>query len=238
MAETPGTAGSGAAAANGYATSTAHGKKDGVCVMCGIKVGAFLATTCDEGVIHNECVAAYRRKIIERCAHCDQPLAKNRTIIKKDGKDVKLHPECLDDYRAGRKWEPPAMTGMVRKMAVGRSKWCGSKNWKDRFFVINQATKALVYYASEEAYRTGQNMKNMAAITDATRLVTKPTKFIHPQATNPSTQLIVVFKEGGQDLRLLFECKDWKEKDEWQRVLSCYIKDIDNPLDLEEKYNK
>ena len=91
----------------GYTTGTDHGRKDGVCVQCGVKMGAFLGTMTEEGPVHNECVANYRRSKIERCAHCDQPLEDKRVLLQ--GK--KFHPQCIDDHKAGRVWEPPAMTG-------------------------------------------------------------------------------------------------------------------------------
>lgn len=217
----------------GYTTTSDHGRKDGVCVQCGVKMGAFLGTMTEEGPIHNECVANYRRAKIERCAHCDQPLEDKRVLYSQK----KFHPQCVDDHKAGRVWEPPAMTGMLSKFACGRSKFFGSKNWKDRFFVINSKTGGMVYYESEEAYRSGKQPKNMAAISRTTRLVTKPNKFIHKSADNPSTELILYFQEGGKELSLLVRCKDWKEKDQWQKCLANYIKDIDNPQDLKEKFS-
>ena len=219
---------------DGFTATTGYGRKEGVCVQCGVKMGAFLGTTTDEGPIHNECVANYRRAKVERCGHCDQPLLEKRVLLQ----TKKYHPECVDDHKAGRAWEPPAMTGCLSKLACGRSKWFGRKNWKERFFVINSKTGGLIYYENEEAYRTGKPPKNMAAISKASRLITKPTPFTHLGCENTSTELVVVFEEGGRELRLLVRCKDWKEKAEWNRVLACYIKDIDNPVDLKEKYSR
>ena len=217
---------------NGYTTGNEHGRKDGVCVQCGVKMGAFLGTMTEEGPVHNECVANYRRAKIKRCAHCDQPLEDKRVLFK----EKKFHPQCIDDHKAGRTWEPPAMTGVMQKFAVGRSKFFGAKNWKERFFVINSKTGGLVYYENEEAYRSGKPPKNMAGFSKNTRMVTKPSKFTHKNASNPSKELIIIFQEGGKEMQLLLKWDEWTTKDQWQKCLANYIKDIDNPQDTKEKY--
>ncbi len=228
------------ASPQGYVTTTDHGRQDGVCAQCGVKMGAFLGTKTEDGrPIHNECVPNYRRATVERCAHCDQPLLVERIKIKdkKTGEEKKLHPACVDDYKAERPYEPPEETGYMTKMACGRSRFFGLKNWKKRFFVINKRTGGLLYYEDEQAYRSGKPPKNMAAISKASRMITKPTRFIHQGASSENLELIIVFQEGGKELRLLVRADDYETKMKWQRTLSAYIKDIDNPVDLKERFS-
>lgn len=226
------------AAGIGYKTDGSHGKVEGVCCQCKLPMGRILGTTCDEGPIHNDCVANYRRKTTERCGHCRQPLERERIIFK----DKKFHPaswgSCLEDHKAGRVWEPPAHSGYATKLAVGRSKFFGSQNWKQRYFVINQKTGGLLYFENEEAFRTAKPMKNMVTISNTTRMITKPTCFIHPKAENPSKELIIIFQEQGKEYQLLMRCDSWESKDKWEKTLKAYIQDVDLPPDLVEKYKR
>jgi hypothetical protein len=206
------------------------GKQAGVCIHCGVKMGNFLGCMTDDGPLHNECVPLYRRKKIERCAHCDNVLGTQRTVLN----GSRLHPSCVADYKANKPYEPPKMQGKLTKFAVGRSIF-GSKNWKERFFVLSKAT-GLAYYEDEASHTAGKPPRNVVVLTSETRLITKPTKFIHKDASNPSKEFVIIFFEGGIERRILIRCEDWQEHDAWIATLECYIKDIDNPKDLVEKF--
>lgn len=205
------------------------GRLDGNCIQCGVSVNNFLSTMTPDGPLHNECIPKYQRSKVERCAHCDNVLKLKRTILN----GTKLHPECVADYKAKNPYVRPSKQGMLNKFAVGRS-MLGSKNWKERFFIISpDVNNSLAYYENEAAFREGKPPKNVVSIDPkTTRLITHPNKQIHPQALNPSTEMIVVFFEEGKERRLLMEAKGYEEHDDWVRVLECYIKIIDDPKDI------
>ena len=98
-----------------------QGRMEGNCIHCGVAMGAFLGTMTENGPIHNECIPAYKRNHVERCAHCDRALGTKRTIL--NGK--KLRPECVADFKAGKPYVPPTMEGPLTKFAIGRSFFSG-----------------------------------------------------------------------------------------------------------------
>lgn len=203
-----------------------RGRLEGKCIHCGVNMGNFLGTMTPDGPIHNECIPAFKRLQVERCVHCDCVLREARTII--GGK--KLHPGCVPDFKAKKPFEPPRKEGILSKFAVGRSFFSG-KNWKERYFVLSKQT-GLAYYENAQAYQSGKPPKNAVMLTPQVRMITRPTRLIHKDAMNPSTEIIIVFNEGGQERRLLMACKNWEEHDEWVRVLEMYIKNVDDPRDI------
>jgi hypothetical protein len=202
------------------------GRLEGVCIHCGVNMGNFLGTMTPDGPIHNECIPAFKRLQIERCVHCDCVLREARTVI--GGK--KMHPECVADFKAKKPFEPPRKEGALMKFAVGRSFFSG-KNWKERYFVLSKQT-GLAYFENKQAYSSGKPPKNAVMLTPQVRMITKPTRLIHKDATNPSTEIIIVFFEGGEERRLLIACKNWQEHDEWVRTLETYVKNVDDPRDI------
>ena len=203
-----------------------QGRLEGNCIHCKVAMGAFLGTMTPEGPIHNECIPAYKRLHVERCAHCDCVLKTSRTIIN----GSKVHPECLADFKAKKPYEPPTKEGILSKFAVGRS-FFGKKNWKERYFTLSKAT-GLCYYESANDSKSGKTPKGIVPMSAETRLVTRPTRQIHKEAMNPSTELLLIFSEQGSERRLLMAAKTWQEHDEWVKVLSCYLKRIDDPQDI------
>ncbi len=204
------------------------GRLEGNCIHCGVAMGAFLGSVTPEGPLHNECVPAYRRSRIERCAHCDCILRQSRTII--GGK--KVHPECVADFKAKKPFVPPMKKGSMTKFAVGRSFFCG-KNWKERYFVLSKDT-GLAYFENLKEFDAGKPPKGSVTFSAESRLITRPDRRIHTESVNSSLEFIVVFYEGGVERRLLCATKTWQEHDEWCRTLECYIKIIDDPKDLKD----
>lgn len=220
--------GSGAASSPKPTEASPKGRLEGVCIHCGVNMGNFLGSMTAEGPIHNECIPVYKRTQIERCAHCDCVLREARSVI--NGK--KIHPECVTDFKAKKPYEPPRKEGVLMKFAVGRSFFSG-KNWKERYFVLSKQT-GLAYYENKQAFQTGKPPKNAVMLTGQVRMITKPTRYIHKDASNPSKELIIVFFEGGQERRLLVAAKNFQEHDEWVRTLESYIKNVDDPRDIRE----
>ena len=210
---------------DGPVDNKVQGRLEGNCIHCKVAMGAFLGQMSPDGPIHNECIPAFKRGQVERCAHCDNVLETKRTIV--NGK--KLHPECLADHKAGKGYTPPAKEGPLSKFAVGRS-FFGSKNWKDRWFTLNKQT-GLCYYESQDAHRQGKAPKGTIPMSLDTRLVSRPTRQLHKEAMNQSKELIVVFQEGGKERMLLMAAKTYQEHDEWVAALKCYLKKIDDPRD-------
>lgn len=191
-------------------------------------MGHFLGTMTPEGPIHNECIPAYKRGLVERCAHCDCVLRETRTIL--NGK--KLHPECVADFKAKKPFLPPSKQGILQKFAIGRS-FFGSKNWKERFFVLSKQS-GLAYYESQQAFNEGKAPKGTVPLSGQSRLITHPNRLIHKEALNPSTEFIIIFFEQNEERRLLVAAKTWQEHDEWTRTLESYIKIVDDPKDLQD----
>jgi hypothetical protein len=208
--------------------SKVQGKLEGNCIHCKVAMGSFLGIMSPDGPIHNECIPAYKRAHVERCAHCDNVLKASRTIIN----NVKLHPECLNDYKAKKPYVPPTKEGILSKFAIGRS-FFGKKNWKERYFYISKET-GLCYYESQDSKVQGKAPKGTIPMSNETRLVTRPTRMIHKEAMNPSTELLLIFHEGGKEHRLLMAAKTYQEHDDWVRVFECYLKKIDDPKDIVE----
>ena len=204
------------------------GRMDGTCIHCGVPMGNFLGAMTPDGPLHNDCIPAFKRLQVERCAHCDCVLRESRTII--GGK--KLHPECVNDFKAKKPFVPPRKEGMLNKFAIGRS-FLGSKNWKERYFVVSKES-GLAYFDDKAAFDAGKPPKNAIAMTPEVRMVTKPTRLVHEAAANPSTDIVIFFKEGGKEHKLLISCKNWPEHNEWCRVLESYIKVVDDPKDLKD----
>ena len=73
---------------------------EGVCIHCFKTMRGALGVMTGEGPVHNDCVEDYNRTHVERCAHCDRKLGMQRIIL--NGK--KLRPECVADYKAGKKF--------------------------------------------------------------------------------------------------------------------------------------
>ena len=206
------------------------GKMEGICIYCKMPMGKLLGTQTPEGSIHNDCVPGYKRRNIERCAHCDCELpAGKRSVI--NGK--KLHPECVADFKAKKVWVPPTKTGILQKFAVGKSFLFGSKNWKQRFFVLSQKT-GFAYFETNQEYEKGAAPKGKVTFTPQTRLVTHPSRSLHREAMNPSKEFIVIFFEGGKERKLLVAASSWQEHDEWTKVLQAYIKIVDDPADVQD----
>lgn len=205
-----------------------QGKLDGNCIHCGVPMGSFLGSMTPEGPLHNECVPAYRRGRVERCAHCDCVLRQGRSLL--NGK--KLHPECVADFKAKKTYVPPTRKGLLMKFSVGRSFFCG-KNWKSRYFVLSKGV-GFAYFESQQEFDGGKPPKGAITFTPQTRLVTHPNKRIHREAENPSLDFMILFHEGAEERRLLCAAKTWQEHDEWVKDLECYIKIVDDPKDLKD----
>jgi len=204
-----------------------QGRMEGNCIHCGVAMGAFLGTMTENGPIHNECIPAYKRNHVERCAHCDRALGTKRTIL--NGK--KLRPECVADFKAGKPYVPPTMEGPLTKFAIGRSFFSG-KNWKDRYFVLNKQN-GLCYYENEDAYRAGKAPKGSVPMALDTRLVTRPTRQLHKECINQSKEMMVIFQEQGNERMLLMSAPTWQKHDEWVEVFKCYLKKIDESKDVD-----
>jgi hypothetical protein len=211
------------------------------CVHCAKEIGKLLSTTCDAGLLHNECVAAYRLKTTERCAHCQNILRTNRRLIGSS----KVHPECVNDFKDGKAYVPPRITGMLKKFSVGRS-LIGRKNWQDRFVVVSKALGGIAYFETEAdalAYEQGNRVKppkGVAPLNTATsRLITIPTFKQHPKASSASKELIVIFHEGEaknlRERKLLLQFSDWDQRCAWLAVLVTYIHTVDDLNDYEDK---
>lgn len=205
-----------------------EGNLEGNCIHCKVAMGSYLGILSPEGPIHNECVAAYRRAHIERCAHCDNVLGTQRTLLT----GIKLHPGCLDDFKAKKQYVPPTKEGTLKKFSIGKSSFFSKSNWNERYFVITKE-KGLQYFEDQKHFQDGKAEKGSILISpETTRMVTRPTKMIFKEASNPSTQILIVFLDEGTERRLLLQAKDYKEHDAWVEVLQCYIKFVDDPRDL------
>jgi hypothetical protein len=211
------------------------------CVHCAKEIGKLLSTTCDAGLLHNECVAAYRLKTTERCAHCQNILRTNRRLIGSS----KVHPECVNDFKDGKAYVPPRMAGILKKFSVGRS-LIGRKNWQDRFVIVSKALGGIAYFETEAdalAYEQGNRVKppkGIAPLNTATsRLITIPTFKQHPKASSASKELIVIFHEGEanklRERKLLLQFSDWDQRCAWLAVLVTYIHIVDDLNDYEDK---
>jgi hypothetical protein len=206
------------------------------CVHCGADIGRLLSTSCDAGMLHNECVAAYHRVTQERCAYCANVLRASRKIVGA----AKLHPECVESFKSGKTYVAPRMCGMAKKFSIGRSMF-GRRNWQDRFFVLSIAFGGLAYFESEAdavAYEGGSKQrppKGVALLSTATsRIISMPTFHQHPKATSASKELIIVFHEDGNERRLLLQFVSWEERSSWLAVLETYVHNIDDLKDYEE----
>lgn len=209
------------------------------CIHCGQVIGNLLSTTCDAGILHNECVAAYRLKTTERCAHCQNILRISRSLVGA----LKVHPECVSDFKSGRPYVQPRIAGMLKKFSVGRS-FIGRKNWQDRFVVVSKALDGIAYFQTEAdalAYEQGSREKppkGVAPLAAATsRLITMPTHKQHPKATSASKELIVIFHEGEkrQERKLLLQFTSWDQRCAWLAVLETYVHIVDDLHDYEDK---
>eukprot|EP00759_Apiculatamorpha_spiralis_P045782 PhF_6_TR42629/c1_g2_i1/m.64102 len=200
---------------------------DGVCVHCFKTMRRTLGQMSDQGPVHNDCVEDYNRTKIERCAHCDCKLREQRTLL--NGK--KLHPECVVDFKAGVKFVPQLVFGQLKKFSIGRS-LLGSKNWQTRYFAP-EVDKGLYYYKTKEDAEAGRKDKYIPIYQAGCRLVTHPTKGLHPEATNPSKEFVIIWNEGGgeKELMALLQASTWQEHDSWCKFLECVIKIVDAPAD-------
>lgn len=208
------------------------GKLEGNCAHCGIEMRNILGIMTVDGPVHNDCIPAYKRLRVERCGHCDNVLPPGKRSIVAG---IKLHPECVPDFKAKKPYVQPSKDGVMRKFAVGRS-FFGSKNWQTRFFSLSR-DNGLRYWEKKEDMDAGKPPKGKVAFEPRTRLITHPTRQVHPEATNPSNHFIIVFYESPsakKELMLVCECKGWQEHDEWTRVLETYIKIVDDPKDVKE----
>lgn len=214
------------------ATSLETGPK---CVHCNVLIGNLLSTTCDAGLLHNECVAAYRKATVERCAFCNNILRTSRKLIG----TCKLHPECVDGFKSGKAYIAPRKAGFVKKFSVGRSTF-GRKNWQERFMILSQTIGGLAYFESEAdaiAYENGSKEKppkgTVALSTASSRIISMPTFKQHPKATSASKELIVIFQEGGKERKLLLQFQSWDERCAWLSILETYVHNIDDLNDYE-----
>lgn len=209
------------------------GKLEGVCAHCGVEMRNILGIMTVDGPVHNDCIPAYKRLRQERCGHCDNVLPPGKRSIVAG---IKLHPECVADFKAKKPYVQPSKEGVMRKFAVGKS-FFGSKNWQTRYFSVTKDND-LRYWETKEDMDAGKSPKGTVQIDPKrTRLITHPTRLIHKEATNPSNHFIIVFFESAsskKELMLLCECKGWQEHDDWTRVLETYIKIVDDPRDIKE----
>lgn len=215
------------------------------CVYCGIPMGNFLAVPCAAGMLHNECVYPYERSQRERCAFCNALLRDKRVLH--GGK--KIHPECLAGAKQGHTFVPATLEGVAKKFAIGRS-FFGGKNWKERYFVLaagGGAEEGLKYYESEADAKSNKAPKGMVKIKrplpsvpmegvpgQQPRLVTKPTRRQHPEAENPSKELLIIFYEDGKERKLLMSCRSWDEQQTWVKALEHFIHNVDDPKDYKD----
>eukprot|EP00760_Papus_ankaliazontas_P035450 PhM_4_TR7801/c0_g1_i1/m.2009 len=207
---------------------------EGMCVHCFRSLKGTLGVTCEEGPLHNDCIEDYNRTKVERCVHCDCKLKEQRTIL--NGK--KLHPECVADFKAGVKFVPTPVYGEMRKFSIGRSV-LGSKNWQTRYFAPEIGV-GLYYYPSKQDFEDGKkDPKRLIPIwNQGTRLVTRPDRWIHPEASNPSKEMVVYWHEEDKEMSCLLQAATWQEHDTWVRFFETVIKIVDAPLDLKNSNNK
>lgn len=229
----------------------------GDCIQCGGAMRNILGVMSPEGPLHNDCVVKYRLTHVERCVHCDRPLKESRVVL--GGR--KLHPDCLQDFKAKKPFVPRTKVGVLKKFAVGKSKGLfQSKNWKERFFVLSPeahddvlsspptsprggqgpapiaapttTTGTLAYFESEDAMKQGKQPSGSIPLNrEKSRLITKPMKHHHAEASNVSKDIVIVFWEDGQEFRLLVQCASWQEQAEWIDALTDYIRTVDSPDD-------
>lgn len=212
-----------------------------LCVYCKIPMGNFLAVPCAAGMLHNECVNPYERSQRERCSYCNALLRDKRVMHQ--GK--KLHPECLAGCKQGHTFVPSTLEGVAKKFAIGRSFFSG-KNWKERYFVLaaGGTEEGLRYFESEADAKSGKEPRGCVKLkrplpsvplegspAQQPRLITKPTRRQHPEAVNPSKELVIVFFEGATERRLLMSCRSYDEQQTWVRALEHFIHNVDDPKD-------
>ena len=230
-----------AASVKGTRSEAVAGDPNALCVYCKIPMGNFLAVPCAAGMLHNECVNPYERSQRERCGYCNALLRDKRVMHQ--GK--KLHPECLAGCKQGHTFVPSTFEGVAKKFAIGRSFFSG-KNWKERYFILaaGGADEGLRYFESEADAKSGKEPRGAVKLKRPLpsvpvegspalqpRLVTKPTRRQHPEAVNPSKELVIIFFEDSKERRLLMSCRSWDEQQTWVRALEHFIHNIDDPKD-------
>ena len=106
------------------------------------------------------------------------------------------------------------MRGTLRKMALGRRLF-GRASWKPRFFVLDPDSPSRLYYYESDAdamsHSSEAKEKAKGSIPldrNGALLVDQPTKEHHPEANPNLQQLMVVFDEGKQEMKLLLCAED------------------------------
>eukprot|EP00758_Cryptobia_borreli_P004770 Tbor_TRINITY_DN4570_c0_g1::TRINITY_DN4570_c0_g1_i1::g.15736::m.15736 len=204
------------------------GKLKGNCIQCDLPMGKILGVQTPHGPVHNDCVPYYNKNNEEYCKHCDLVLTEGKILIIKG---EKVHPDCAPDYKAGRPYVLPTKKGSLRKFSTGRG-FTGVKNWRERFFCVSPNINGLAYFANKGDFETGSKPKGIIKFTEDIRLIQHPLREVHPEASNPSKDFILVFKEDGKEFKLLMSAATWQEHDEWTNILKAYIKIIDHPDDI------
>jgi hypothetical protein len=197
-------------------------------VQCGEPMGKMLGSLSSDGPLHNECIVKYKLTHVERCAHCDRKLSGQRMGL--GGK--KLHPECVADFKAKKPFVRQGKMGLLKKFSIGRSGglFGSSKNWKERYFVLSPEGNTLSFYESEAVMKQRKAPSCVIPLVkQTTRLITRPMKKHHPEASNVSREFVLVFKDnpGSQEHRLLCQSTTWEEHDAWCDVLHDYVCIVD-----------
>lgn len=142
----------------------------------------------------------------------------------------KLHPECVANYKAKIPFVKRSKTGLLKKFSIGRSGglFSGSKNWKERFFSLDPKANTLNFYENEATMKQGKSASGVILLEKKlTRLVTRPMRKHHPEASNVSREFVLIFKEKGIEQRLLCQTATWEEHEAWCDVLHDYICTVD-----------
>jgi hypothetical protein len=202
------------------------GRLEGNCVQCGEEMGKMLGSMSCDGPLHNECIVKYRLTHVERCAHCDRRLEGQRMAIG----GIKVHPDCVANFKAKIPFVKRTKSGLLKKFSIGRSGglFGGSKNWKERFFLLDAAANTLSFYESEAVMKQGKPTSGAILLDKKScRLITRPMKKHHSEASNVSREFVLIFKEKGTEQRLLCQSATWEDHDAWCDVLHDYICTVD-----------
>jgi hypothetical protein len=114
--------------------------------------------------------------------------------------------------------------GFVEKYSVGKS-FFAIGNWKKRHFTLDETGLSYREVAG------GKLLGSVPVGNYDTRLITRPTKGAHKKATTPGQDFVIVYYEGGKELRLLMRALSSQDHGTWVEALSRYIETVDDPRD-------
>ena len=218
--------------------AAAYRKKD--CAFCNEKIDQGWGEMTIVGTMHRKCVLPWKRDQAmnkDRCTHCDAFLEEKRMLKGK----AKLHPDCVDEWKAKKPWIKPTKMGIVDKFAMGRSTF-GKKNWKTRHVVISpdiEGTGGIAYWEDLKAYETKKPPKNSLKIGELVRMVSRPNTLCHAACTSANNEICLIFPtpevtkvdSNAKDHRLLLRFSGLQEKEAYLEVLKKYVRIIDYPDD-------